>query len=46
MDSKQHFRWGGLLLVDCMKQLSADGPRFVDEEVIPNFDCDPNGLVV
>ena len=44
MDSKQHFRWG-LLVVECMKQLRAEGLPFVDEEVIPNFDGDPNGLV-
>ncbi len=44
MGSKQNFRWG-VLLVDCMKQLRADGLPFVDEEVIPNFDGDPNGLV-
>jgi hypothetical protein len=43
MDSKQHFRWG-LLLVDCMKQLRGEGLPFVDEKVIPNFDGDPNGL--
>jgi hypothetical protein len=28
-----------------MKQLRADGLPFVDQEVIPNFDGDPNGLV-
>ncbi|MGA8310190.1 MAG: hypothetical protein WB755_09190 [Terriglobales bacterium] len=27
-----------------MKQLRAEGLPFVDEEVIPNFDGDPNGL--
>jgi len=43
MDSKQRFRWG-LLLIDCMKQLRAEGLPFVDEEVIPNFDGDPNEL--
>jgi hypothetical protein len=43
MDSKQRFQWG-LLLVDCMKQLRAEGLHFVDQEVIPNFDGDPNGL--
>jgi hypothetical protein len=44
MDSKQQFRWG-LLLIDCMKQLRAEGLHIVDQEVIPSFDGEPNGLV-
>jgi hypothetical protein len=43
MDSDQNFKWA-LLVVDCMKQLRAEGFRFVDQEVIPNFDGTPGGI--
>lgn len=43
MDSTQHFKWA-LLVVDCMKHLRDEGFRFVDQEVIPNFDGTPNGI--
>ena len=43
MDSSQQFKWA-LLVVDCMKSLHDDGFRFVDQEVIPNFDGTPNGI--
>ena len=44
MDSNQQkFRWA-LLVVDCMKQLKAEGFRFVDQEVLPNFDGSPKGI--
>jgi len=43
MDSDQKFKWP-LLVVDCMKQLRAEGLRFVDQEVIPNFDGTPNEI--
>ena len=43
MDSDQRrFRWGSLVIY-CMKQLRAEGLDFVDQEVIPSFDRDPNG---
>ena len=40
---QQEFKWARLV-VDCMKQLKAEGFRFVDQEVIPNFDATPNGI--
>ena len=43
MDSDRKFKWA-LLVVDCMKQLRAEGFRFVDQEVIPNFDGTPNDI--
>jgi hypothetical protein len=43
MEPKQQFKWA-LLLIDCMKQLKAEGLHFIDQEVIPNFEGDPNGL--
>ena len=44
MDSNQQkFKWA-LLVVDRMKQLRAEGFRFVDQEVIPNFDGTPKGM--
>lgn len=44
MDSNQQkFRWA-MLVLDCMKQLAAEGFRFVDQEVIPNVDGSPNGI--
>jgi len=43
MDSnQQQFRWA-LLVVDCMKQPSAERFRFVDQEVMPKFDGRPKG---
>jgi hypothetical protein len=45
MDSNQQkFRWG-MLVIDCMKQLRAEGLPFVDQEVIPSFDGDPTRIV-
>ena len=43
MDSDQKFKWG-LIVANSMKQLRAEGFRFVDQEVIPNFDGSPNGI--
>jgi hypothetical protein len=43
MDSNQKFKWA-LLVVDCMKQLRAEGFLFVDQEVVPNFDGTPNEM--
>jgi hypothetical protein len=43
MDSDQKFKWG-LIVADCMKQLRAEGFRFVDQEVITNFDGSANGI--
>jgi hypothetical protein len=43
MDSDQRFKWA-LLVLDCMKQLRAEGFRFADQEVIPNFDGTPDGI--
>jgi len=45
MDSKQKFKWA-LLVVDCMKQLRAQGFPFVDQQVMPNFDGTPNKMFV
>lgn len=42
-DPQQHFRWA-LLLTDCMKQLSAEGLPFVDQEVLPRLDGEPSAL--
>ena len=39
----QEFKWARRV-VDCMKQLQAEGFRFVDQEVVPNFDGTPNGI--
>ena len=43
MNSNQKFKWA-LLVVDCMKQLRAEGFSFVDQEVIPNFDGTPHEI--
>jgi hypothetical protein len=43
MDSDQKFKWASLV-VDCMKQLNAEGFCFVDQEVIPNLDGTPDGM--
>jgi hypothetical protein len=43
MHPKQDFRWGSLL-IECMNALRTEGLTFVDQEVILNFDGDPNGL--
>ncbi len=43
MDATQQFKWA-LLVVDCMKRFRDDGFRFVDQEVMPNFDGTPNGI--
>ena len=45
MDSHQKFKWA-LLVVDCMKQLRAEGFPFVDQEVLPKFDGTPNAMSV
>ena len=44
MEPEQRFKWG-LLLIECMKELRGEGLHFLDQEVIPNFDGGPNGLV-
>jgi hypothetical protein len=31
-------------VVDCMKQLRAEGLSFIDQEVIPSFDGSPKGI--
>lgn len=43
MEPKEQFKWG-VLLADCMRQLRAEGFHFVDHEVIPSFDGEPNRL--
>ncbi|MBZ5666657.1 MAG: hypothetical protein LAO30_18850 [Acidobacteriia bacterium] len=43
MNSEHKFRWGQLL-IDCMKQLREEGLPFIDQEVVPNFKGDSNGL--
>lgn len=43
MEPEQRFKWG-LLLIECMKKVRNEGLLFLDQEVIPNFDGDPNGL--
>jgi hypothetical protein len=44
MDADQKFNWA-LRIVECMKELKTEGFRFVDQEVMPNFDGTPNGIV-
>ncbi len=43
MDFNEKFKWPSLVL-ESMRRLRGEGFRFVDEEVIPNFDGTPNGI--
>jgi len=43
MEPEQQFKWA-LLLIECMKQLKAEGLGFTDQEVVPGLDGDPNGM--
>lgn len=46
MDSSpQKFKWA-LLVVECMKQMRAEGFHFVDQEVLPNFNGTPDAMSV
>jgi len=43
MNPDHIFKWASLVVLS-MKELSAEGLPFVDQEVIPNFDGTPNDI--
>ena len=43
MEPDQKFKWA-MLVVDCMKQMRAEGFPFVDQEVLPPFNGSANGI--